>query len=353
MKIKPQLWKVITALTLTTSIVTAISTYPTIADTPTSTKQIIRKFITLSGHTAPIRAIALSLDKQTLASGSDDQTIKLWNIKTGQLLRTINAHKDRVTSVAFTPNGKILTASDQENTIKLWNFNNGELLTTLTGHKAGIASIAVSPDSKILVSASEDKVIKLWNLNNNQLLRTKIAEATFLVISPDGKTLFSGSENGTIKQWNLRTFKLQRTLIPPKPKSPPFPGQKASRVYSLAISPSGQTLVNGGYDDSHQTIQETDQKNIKVWNLKTGKVLHNFSMGIGSADTVAISPDGKTFASGGLASSIYLWDLKTGKLLRTLEGHAGGIYALAFTQDGKTLISGSGDKSIKVWQLSP
>ncbi|MEO1378282.1 MAG: hypothetical protein AAFW70_29230, partial [Cyanobacteria bacterium J06635_10] len=135
-------------------------------------------------------------------------------------------------------------------------------------------------------------------------------------------------------------------------RNPYFDFQKASRVSSLAVSKDGKTLVNNGYDDTHQSIQETDGKNIKVWNLETGKLIHNFSIGIGSIDAVAISPDGKTFASGGYAYEISLWDVETGKRLRTLSAKQGGVNAIAFSEDGKILVSSSGNKSIKVWRLS-
>ena len=351
---KLRLWNALTALALTAStIVSAVHIYPAIAESQPSTKQISKVNLTLSGHTAPVRAIAMSRDGQTLASGGDDKTIEVWNLKTGENIRTLNGHTEKVTSLAITPDGKTLASSSDDNTIKLWNLQNGQLENTLTGHSAAVTSIVITPTGQTLASASRDKTVKLWNLQNSQLRRTLKAEAISLVINPDGKTLVSGSEDGSIKLWNLLTGKRLRTLIPPLPKSPPFPGQRASGVLSLAISPNGQTLVNGSYDDSHLSLQETDGKNIKVWNLKTRKLIHNFSLGIGSVDTVAISTDGQTFATGGLGREIRLWNLKTGKLIRTFSGHAGGIYALAFSPDGKSLISGSGDKSIKVWQLSP
>ena len=356
MKPKLRLWNALTALALTAStIVSAIHIYPVRADSQTSTKQISKVNLTLSGHTAPVRAIAISRDGQTLASGGDDKTIEVWNLKTGENLHTLSGHTERVTSLAISPDGKTLASSSDDNTIKLWNLQNGQLESTLTGHTAAVTSIVITPTGQTLASASRDKTVKLWNLQNSQPRRTLKAEAISLVIGPDGQTLFSGSEDGSIKLWNLLTGKRLRTLIPPLLKSPPFPERRASGVLSLAISPNGQTLVNGGYDDSHQSgpLQQTDGKNIKVWNLKTRKLIHNLSLGIGSVDTVAISPDGQTFATGGLGREISLWNLKAGKLIRTFSGHAGGIYALAFSPDGKSLISGSGDKSIKVWQLSP
>ncbi|BAT52818.1 WD repeat protein [Nostoc sp. NIES-3756] len=349
---KSRWWTALSAIALTTStIVSCVHTYPVIANPQPSTKQVNSPILTLSGHTAPIRAIALSADGQTLASGDDDKTIKVWNLKTGELRHTLVGHTERISSVAISPDGKTLISASHDKTIKVWDLATGKLLGNITGHKAAITAIIISPDGKTIASASMDQTVRLWNANNRRLRRSLKADAFSLAISPDGKTLYSGSNNGSIKLWNLSTGKLLRTLTPPLPKSPVFPFQRASRVLSLAISPNGQTLVNGSYDDTHQSIQQTDGTNIKIWDLKTRKVIHSFSVGIGSVDAVVISPDGKTFASGGLNRKISILDLQTGKLIRTLEGHAGGVYALAFSRDGKTLISGSGDKSIKVWQL--
>jgi WD40 repeat protein len=356
MLVKPQFWQILTAATLTAStFINTIPLNPAIAATENkvSTAQVNKAILTLSGHTAPLRTIAISPDGQTLASGGDDKTIKLWDLKTGKLLLTLTGHTEKLTSLVFSPDGRTLASSSYDKTIKIWNVQTGKLTRNINGHSSTVTSIAISPDGNTLASSSWDKTLRLWNLSNGKLTHTFKVFATAVVISPDGKTLISGNFDGTIKRWNLSTKKLIANLVPPKPKNPTFPSQRASSVISLAISKDGQTLINGGYNDFHNSIQETDGKNVKVWNLKTGKIIHNFTAELGSIDAVAITPDGKSFITGGLGRKISIFDVKTGKLIRTIEGHAGGIYALALSKDGKTLISGSGDKSIKVWQLSP
>jgi WD40 repeat protein len=348
MRLLPRLSKVLTALTLTASaIITTIHFYPATSQVP-NTKQISQAVRTLSGHTAPIRAIAFQ--GEILASGGDDKTIKLWNLKTGELLYTLTGHSDAINKIAIAPDGQTVVSGSSDKTIKLWNVKTGQLIKTLTGHSAAVTSVVITPDG-IIASAGQDKTIKLWNLNGLQ--RTLKAEAFSLTISRDGKTLFSGGEQGKIKLWNFRTGKLLRTLILPRPKDSTVDFFRTSKVLSLAISPDGQTLVNGAYNDSHLTLPPADSQNVKVWNLKTGKVLHSLFVGFGSVDTVAFSPDGQTFATGGLTHEIQLWNLKTGKLVNKLSGHAGGVYGLAFSPDGKIIVSGSGDKSIKIWQVLP
>ncbi|WP_333026526.1 MULTISPECIES: WD40 domain-containing protein [unclassified Microcoleus] len=97
----------------------------------------------------------------TINSGSADNIIKLWNLKTGQVIRTLTGHSDYVKSVAISPDGQILASGSGDNTIKLWNLKNGHTLFTLTGHSA-INSVCFSPDGNTLVSGSNDGSIKIW-----------------------------------------------------------------------------------------------------------------------------------------------------------------------------------------------
>ena len=357
MKLKLRYLKIFTIIALSTSNIACenrpSSTAVEPSLNPVSKQQPINQVIfTLSGHDDSVQAIAITPDGETLVSGSYDNTVKLWDLKTGKLLKTLSGHKEAVTSVAITPDGQILASGSSDNTVKIWNLKTAKSLLTLDKNKAAVTSIVISPDGANLISANADKTIKIWNLKNAELQRTIKAETVSLAMSADGKTLFSGNDDGTIQLFDFSTGKLLKALTPPKPEDPYSDSQKASAVSSLAVSNDGKTLVNSGYDDSHQSIKETDGKNIKVWNLETGKLVHNFSVGIGGIDTVAISPDGKTFASGGYAYEISLWDIETGKKLRTLSAKQGGVNAIAFSQDGKIIVSSSGNKSIKVWRLS-
>jgi len=356
-KLKLKYLKLFTIIALSASNISCTITPSTKASEsspkPVSQQQKINQVIfTLSGHSESVQAIAISPNGETLASGSYDKTVKLWNLKTGKLIKTLSGHKEAVTSVAITPDGQILASGSNDSTVKIWNLKTGELLSTLNGNNQPVTSILISPDGKSLINASRDKTVKFWNLKTGELQRTLKTEAVSLAMSEDGKKLFSGNEDGTIQLFDSSTGKLLKTLTPPKPEDPYFDFQKASAVSSIAVSNDGKFIVNSGYDDSHQSIKETDGKNIKVWNLETGKLAHNLSVGIGEIDAVAISPDGKTFVSGGYAYEMTLWNIETGKKLRTLSAKQGGVNAIAFSKDGKILVSSSGNKSIKVWRLS-
>ncbi len=306
---------------------------------------------TLSGHTGDVASVAFSPDGQTMVSGSFDKTLKLWNLKTGKLLRTLTGHSDFVRAVAISPDGQTIvsggggTEVNTDKTIRLWNLKTGKLLGTLQGHSQGISSLAIAPDGQTLVTASYDKTIKLWNLKTLKRLATLSGHSSWVrsvVITPDGQTIVSiggSAENNTdktIKLWNLKTGKLLHTL-----------SGHSKEVTAVAIAPDRQTIVSAGSPD----------KEIKLWNLKTGELLSTLKMPslFGSTSFIAISPNGETLVTAAYDCSVRLWNLRTGELLGTLaQGltaemsmHVGRIYpsSLAFSPDGKTLAIGRGGLS--------
>jgi hypothetical protein len=292
---------------------------------------------TLTGHSGKAASIAVSFDGQTIASGGDDNTIKLWHLGTGELLHTLTGDSGRVLTIALSPDGQTLASSHKtpdRSCIKIWHLGTsgqqqGSLLHTLTGHHKWIYSLAISPDGQTLVSGGYK--IKIWHLATGEALRTLAGHKNWvysLAISPDGQTLVSSGGDKTIKIWQLHTGELLRTL-----------SGHSDWVRTVAISPDGQFLASGGDDNS-----------IKLWHLETGKLLRTLS---GHSDWVlslAISPDGQTLISGSRDNTIKLWHLDSGKLLRTLSEHNNWVYSLAISPDGQTLASGSEDKTIKIWQ---
>jgi serine/threonine protein kinase len=295
----------------------------------------VRLLRTLQGHSDSVDSVAFSTDGRTLASGSNDNTIKLWNVNSGQLLRTLTGHSDSVDSVAFSPDGRTLASGGYGNdhTIKLWDAASGQLLRTLLLQEgASVFSVAFSPDGRTLASGNEGDPIRLWDAASGQLLRTiegPMGSASSIAFSPDGRTLASGGGNRTIKLWDAASGQLLRTLQ----------GHSDS-VDSVAFSPDGRTLASGSIDHT-----------IKLWDAASGQLLRTLQS-TGYVRSVAFSPDGRSLASGGADNTIKLWDAASGQLLSTLEGHSWGIQSVAFSPDGRTLASGSGDKTIKLWDVS-
>ncbi|WP_315789311.1 serine/threonine-protein kinase [Fischerella sp. JS2] len=167
----------------------------------------------IAGHFGLVNSIAFSPDSQILASGSNDATIKLWSVKTGKLIRTLNENAQEykfpenyqaILSVAFSPQGNIIASGSRDKIINLWNPITGQLIRTLSGHSELINSLAFSPDGKILATASKDKTIKLWQIDiGNQIYTfSKYSHSVnCITFSPDGQTLASCDDSGNIKIW--------------------------------------------------------------------------------------------------------------------------------------------------------
>ncbi|MHC5595673.1 MAG: WD40 domain-containing protein [Nostoc sp.] len=288
---------------------------------------------TLEGHSSGVFSVEFSPDGKTLASGSDDKTIKLWDVSTGKAIKTLTGHSSSVSSVGFSPDGKTLASGSGDKTIKLWDISTGKAIKTLTGHSSSVISVEFSPDGKTLASGSDDKTIKLWDVSTGKAIKTLTghSNSVFSVgFSPDGKTLASGSGDKTIKLWDISTGKAIKTLT-----------GHSNSVFSVGFSHDGQTLASGSED-----------KTIKLWDVSTGKAIKTLTGHSSSVISVGFSPDGKTLASGSGDSTIKLWDVSTGKAIKTLTGYSDFVRSVGFSPDGKTLASGSGDSTIKLWDVS-
>ncbi|MBD1903110.1 serine/threonine protein kinase [Trichocoleus sp. DQ-A3] len=300
---------------------------------------------TLPGHAGGVTSIAISPDGQFLVSSSLDQTIKIRNVRSKEIIHTLTGHSGYVYSVAISSDGQTLVSGSADKTIKVWNLQTGKLLRTLRGHLGNVYSVAISRDGRTLVSGSQDKTIKVWNLQTGELVRSLIGIKEGLdegvrnvAISPDGQTLVS-SNVYDINVWNLETGELRRTF-----------GGHIEAVRAIAISSNGETLASGSPDGT-----------TKLWNLQTGELLNTFPHGSrlpngsfsGGVYAVALSLDGQTLFSGSgtRENSLKLWNRRTGELIRTLTGHSNTIFAIAISPDGQTIYSSSLDGTIKVWSV--
>ncbi|MEE3716715.1 hypothetical protein V2H45_08155 [Tumidithrix elongata RA019] len=287
----------------------------------------IRECNRIEGHRSGLVSVAFSPNGKTIASGSYDNMIKLWNLD-GKELHALIGHSNWVLSVAFSPDGKTIASGSSDNTVKLWNLDGKELLT-LIGYGNWFFNVAFSPDGKTIVSGTDKGTIKLWSLDGKEL-PTLTGHSNWVrnvAFSPDSKTIVSGSDDKTIKLWNLDGEEL-RTLT----------GHSDS-VNSVAFSPDGKIIVSGSRD-----------KTIKLWNLD-GEELRTLTGHSDSVNSVAFSPDGKIIVSGSRDNTIKLWDLD-GKELLTLSGHCYSVNSVAFSPDGKIIVSGSDDDTIKLWNLN-
>jgi serine/threonine protein kinase len=288
----------------------------------------------IPAHSQGISSIAIASDGQTLATGSFDKTIKLWNLQTGQELQTFRGHSGRILSVAIAPKEPILATGSDDKTIKLWNLKTGKEIRTYSGNLGWVYSLAFSPDGKTLVSGSDNKTIKLWNLGTQKSPRNLLGHSGLIrafAFSADRQLLVSSSADKTVKIWNLKTGKPLHNLA-----------QHSNWVNSTAISPDGQSIASASSD-----------KTINIWNVKTGKRLRNLQGHTSGVSSVAFSPNGQFLVSGSSDNTIRLWNWQTGEPIDTLNACTKGVSSVAFSRDGKTLVSSCWDNAIATWRVSP
>ena len=210
-----------------------------------------RHTLTLTGHTHKVSSVSFSPDDTTLASGSYDDTIRLWEVNTGRHLHTLTGHTGSVNSVSFSPDSSTL-ASASWREVRLWEINTGSHLRTLTGHTDEVISVSFSPDGQTLASGSWDKTVRLWDVNTGRHIHTLTGHTDSVEsvsFSPDGQTLASGSADGTILLWDIAPEPTSNTVISLSPSSIASPSIGEQLTFSLNIT-DGQNIA--GYQATVQ-----------------------------------------------------------------------------------------------------
>lgn len=343
--------------------------------------------VNMQGFTDFPRSIAFSPDGQTLVHSTQEQTLKLWNLKTGECYLTIRDRTNLVRYPVFSPDGTLLACTSLDQTIKLWNAKTGEYLRSLVGHTQSVSNIQFAPDGKIIASISYDQTIKLWNLSTGECIKTFAEHNNWqlfaLAFSPDGKTLASGGGDHAVKLWDTQTGKCIRTLqgytnaVPSIAVSSDAERlasaheDKIIRLWNLAThqviktleaptdltwmvafapASTNQVLADHGIDVEILAGVSSDYM-VRLWDLQTGscwKALRHDNW----ASSVDFHPNGRFLVTGSYDRTIRLWDIYTGECIRTLHGHTNAVASVAFTPDAKQLLSGSFDKTIRVWDVA-
>ncbi len=290
-------------------------------------------------HEGEVDSVAFSpyKDGRWLASASiGDTSVKLWDVTSLQL-RTLRGHTRPVNCVAFSPDGRWLASGSNDRTIKIWDVEAGREADKLRGgHTDDINSVAWSPDGRWLASGSEDQTVRLWDVKTKKGhklpgVKGGIQEVAF---SPDGRWLAAASSDEKVRLWDLKAHAKVQVL-----------GVHAGLVSTVAFSLDSRWLASGG-----------DDKIIKFWNVATGEEMPAFPGHTGKVTSLSFSPnldsDRERLASASIDGAVKLWDIATGKELRPpLISGTVPVTAVAFSPDGNQLAVGFSDGTVELLPL--
>lgn len=298
---------------------------------------------TLHGHTNEVCCVAFNADARTLACVSLDQTLKLWDCRTGKCLKTWYGHTDWALPVAFSPiysttslsqgsKREILASGSNDKTVRLWDLQTGECVAKLPGHTDFIYGIAFSRDGQILGTGSTDSSVRLWNVDRKQCFQVLQGHTDWVyavAFHPDGQTVASGSADCTLKLWDISSGQCLKNLT-----------GHTDKILGIAFSPDGKMLVSASVDNS-----------IKLWDICTGSCIKTLLGHDNRVYAAVFSPDRQTLASCSTDRTVKLWDISAGKCLQTFTGHTNWVFSVAFSPDGKTLASASHDHTVRLWDV--
>ncbi len=295
---------------------------------------------TFEGHRGKVLSVRFSPDGRLLASGSTDNTLRLWSVQQSALLRTMQGHPFPILSLAFSPNNQLIATGSDDGIVRIWRVSNGSLLHNLQGHGGWVNKVVFSPDGNSLASGSDDFTVRQWRVSDGSLLRVidegmgRILDLTY---SPSGLALAWCESTGMVRIWQIADGKWLQIL-----------DLGEEQANTIAFPPGGTLLVAGIEDGSIRIWQTTDWKEQEISGAHQGSI-----------NTLAFSPDGKLLATGGADGKIRLWEMPAPddageipvKQLATLIGHTSRVNSLDFSPDGTLLAAGADDTTIRLWEV--
>ncbi|NEP01623.1 MAG: hypothetical protein F6K58_23795 [Symploca sp. SIO2E9] len=301
----------------------------------------VRELNRLEGHSGSVTSLSFSSKGKLIVSGSEDKTVKLWNIE-GSLLATLVGHNGSVTSVSFSPDGKLLASGSKDKTVKLWNID-GSLLATLESHRGSVTFVIFSPDGKLLASGSEDKTVKLWNCDGTLIKTLKDHQGSVKSISfsPDSKLLASADTSDTVIIWSHKGEKL-RTI-------------DEDGIISVILAVDTQNIVLANKYFSLNFLDINDNL-IKKELLSTRSFYSKITTLSFNNDKKIVSFVEDNFRLStkkiiiNKSRSLVLSNL--GYTRKELDGHGDSVNSLSFSFDGKLLASASKDNTVRIWKIS-
>jgi WD40 repeat protein len=305
--------------------------------------------------------VAISRDGTRLASGANDNTIRIWDLADATEARTIFGHEGFVLAVAFGPDGTALASASEDHSVRLWETATGRPLASFLGHASHASALAFDPRGRWVASGGEAGEVKVWDLRRSRpvVYRGQSGWVTGVAFRGDGRHVASEWDRGLldtaaefVKEGAKPRVVETKFWDPDTGEEDADPAGMASEPGSGYGRPGRFGELNATSPDGRRTARPGGPNDIQVTDAVTGRkyalVGHT-----NKVTCVVFSPDGSRIATTSWDRTIKLWDAATGRELLTLRGHTGGAVCAVFSPDGRRLASGSNDKTARVWDARP
>jgi WD40 repeat protein len=289
-----------------------------------------------------IKAV-FSPDGTKIVTAHEDALVRVWDAKTGNLIKVLTGHQDWINDVAFSPDGNFIlsasgsseaSSSNGDDTARLWEVaKNYTEVGKLIGHIGPINSAVFSPDGKWIATGSDDHTIRLWNATTYQqvAISTEHKEPiTILAFSADSTLLASGSPDKTVRLWRV-----------PDLTAAVNPLNHNAEVTTLSFSQDNQLVLTASLEGI-----------ARVWDVHSGLPLMELRGHTAAITGAVFSPDGKLIATSGEDKTVRLWQNNPGGRIATFQDGSGELITGEFSPDGKTVLTSSDDGKARLWEIS-
>ena len=287
----------------------------------------------LRGHAYAVTSVSLSADGRRAVSGSEDGTMRMWDVEGLYCPATLEGHTDPVFGVSLSADGRRAVSGSEDGRVRVWDVVGYSRLTLINEHVGKICVVSLSADGRLAVLGSSNGIVQVWHVAppfRPATIGGHMAWVCGVSISANGRRAVSGSSDGTMCVWDVDRLSVLATLA-----------SHIGRVLGVSLSADGRRAVSG-----------SDDSTVRVWDVDGRSCLASLEGHTDTVRGVSLSADGRRAVSGSDDSTVRVWDVDGRSCLASLEGHTDTVRGVSLSADGRRAVSGSDDGTICVWDLS-